>query len=144
MIQSKKHSGAIAIVGMAGKFPGANSTGELWKNLCAGKEAISQLNEEELEDKSAKNAGAENYIRARGILKDVDKFDAEYFGFLPREADVTDPQQRVLLECASETLEDAGQMGLRNSRTSILDFNSRADGVNDSANQDHPAGAVTD
>ncbi|HWZ12778.1 MAG TPA: polyketide synthase, partial [Acidobacteriaceae bacterium] len=93
---------------MAGKFPGANSTGELWKNLCAGKEAISQLNEQELEDKSAKNAGAENYIRARGILKDVDKFDAEYFGFLPREADVTDPQQRVLLECASDALEDAG------------------------------------
>ncbi len=103
----QNQAGAVAIVGMAGRFPGATTTGELWKNLCAGKESISRLSEEEIEDTN-NHARAENYIRARGILNDVEKFDAEYFGFLPKEAAVTDPQQRILLECASDALEDAG------------------------------------
>jgi acyl transferase domain-containing protein len=106
---NKMYPGAIAIVGMAGRFPGARSVEELWKNLCSGIESIRKLRDDELEDDLHSDLyGSDQYVKARGVLNDVEMFDADAFGFLPREADVTDPQQRLLLECAWEALEDAG------------------------------------
>lgn len=100
----------IAIIGLAGRFPGAKGTDELWQNLCAGIESISFFSEEEL-----KAAGVSpgvfnrpNYIRAKPVLADMDLFDAAFFGFNPREAEIMDPQHRVLLECGWEALENAG------------------------------------
>ena len=92
---------------MAGRFPGAHDVGELWRNLCSGKESISRFTEAELEVDPAL-AKRPNYVRARGIIEDADKFDAAFFGINPREAELIDPQQRIFLECCWHALEDAG------------------------------------
>ncbi|MFO1217389.1 MAG: aminotransferase class III-fold pyridoxal phosphate-dependent enzyme [Burkholderiaceae bacterium] len=101
----------IAIVGMAGRFPGARNVGELWQNLLAGRETIDRFTADELgpahpEDMEARSDP--NYVRARGILADVDMFDARFFGFSPKEAAVLDPQQRLFMETSWEALEHAG------------------------------------
>ncbi|MFP5263075.1 MAG: amino acid adenylation domain-containing protein [Blastocatellia bacterium] len=103
-------SEAIAIVGMAGRFPGARNVKEFWENLKGGVESISFFSEQELLDSGmdATLLNDPNYVRAGGILKDVELFDAPFFGFNPREADITDPQHRLFLECAWEALEQAG------------------------------------
>ena len=100
----------VAIVGMAGRFPGANNVDEFWQNLCNGVNSIQFLSDEEL-----LNAGVErdvlnrpNYIKAYSSFPDFDCFDAGFFGYSPREAEVIDPQHRVFLECAWEALEQAG------------------------------------
>ena len=99
---------AIAIVGVAGRFPGARTIDAFWRNLEAGVESISRFSEGELEDAfSDEVRRAPNFVRARPILEDVDKFDADFFGMYAREAELTDPQQRLFLECAWEALEDA-------------------------------------
>lgn len=106
---SSMTSGMIAIVGMAGRFPGASSPAKLWKNFVDGVEAIRTFSDAELEDsfdETTRKSG--QYVKARAILDDVETFDAEFFGMLPKEAELTDPQQRLLLECAWEALEDAG------------------------------------
>jgi acyl transferase domain-containing protein len=100
----------IAIVGMASRFPGARNIGEFWRDLCDGVESISFFTDEELkaagEDPSVLRDPC--YVKARGILEDVELFDASFFGFYPREAQMMDPQHRLFLECAWEALEDAG------------------------------------
>ena len=103
MSQTDPHPIRIAIIGMAGRFPGASSVAELWQNLCEGREKISHFSDSELEYTS----GSAN-VKARGVIADADLFDAAFFHFLPREAELTDPQQRVLLECAWLACEDAG------------------------------------
>jgi acyl transferase domain-containing protein len=100
---------SIAIVGLAGRFPGARDTRELWKNLVGGVESVARFSEEELR---ASGIPAEllrdaNYVPARAMLDDADKFDAAFFGITPRDAELTDPQHRVFLECAWHALEDA-------------------------------------
>jgi amino acid adenylation domain-containing protein len=101
--------GAIAIVGMAGRFPGAKNIDEFWRNLCAGVESVSHFEESELEDSfSAEIRGADNFVKARPILDGVDQFDAPFFAMHAREAELTDPQHRLFLECSWEALEDAG------------------------------------
>jgi acyl transferase domain-containing protein/SAM-dependent methyltransferase/acyl carrier protein len=100
----------LAIVGMAGRFPGARDIDEFWRNLQAGAECITFFSEEELISSGVdpdllKNP---NYVRAKGVLADIDLFDAAFFGFSPREAEITDPQQRIFLECAWSALENAG------------------------------------
>ncbi len=99
----------IAVVGMAGRFPGARDVRQLWENLAAGVEAISFFTDEELAASGVGPAERNDprYVRARGVLADAELFDASLFGFSPREARIMDPQQRVLLECAWEALEDA-------------------------------------
>lgn len=100
---------AVAIIGMAGRFPGAENIGQFWRNLCEGRETVQSIPERELEDGlSAAERNQGKYVAARGLLNNVDQFDAEFFHFLPREAELTDPQQRVLLECAWNAFEDAG------------------------------------
>ena len=101
---------SVAIIGMAGRFPGAANIEEFWRNLCAGTESISFFTEEEL--KAAGEAPSvlsdPLYVKARGILEDVELFDASFFGFFPREAQQMDPQHRLFLEAAWEAIEDAG------------------------------------
>ena len=99
----------VAIIGMAGRFPGASSVAEFWRNQLAGVEAISHFEVEDLEVAGARELSARpNYVRARSILEDVDLFDAEFFGIYPREAELMDPQHRLFLECCWQALEDAG------------------------------------
>ncbi|MFY9825408.1 MAG: amino acid adenylation domain-containing protein, partial [Thermoanaerobaculia bacterium] len=100
----------IAIVGMAGRFPGAKGVDELWRNVAAGREGITFFTAEELLAAGVDSGLVENpnYVRAKGILGDVDLFDAAFFGLNPREVELMDPQHRVFLECAWEALEHAG------------------------------------
>ncbi len=106
-----EHVEGIAIVGMAGRFPGANSTSQLWDNLVLGKESITFFTDEQLaaveHDYEAVRANSQ-YVRARGVIDGIEEFDAKFFGFSPKEARLLDPQQRVWFECAWEALEDAG------------------------------------
>jgi len=99
----------VAIIGMAGRFPGAASVAEFWQNQLKGVESISHFRVDELEvPNAAELSEHSNYVRAHGVLPDPDLFDAEFFGMLPREAELTDPQHRVFLECSWEVLESAG------------------------------------
>lgn len=100
----------IAIIGMSGRFPQANSVEQFWRNLKDGKESISQFSLEEIlsEQTSPAIAMQPNYVKARAILDDAELFDAPFFGLQPREAEIMDPQLRLLLECSWEALEAAG------------------------------------
>ncbi|MCA2005554.1 MAG: acyltransferase domain-containing protein, partial [Ignavibacterium sp.] len=99
----------VAIIGIAGKYPKAKNIKEFWNNLVNGVEAISFFSDDELEYlPNTKNNSELKFIKARGVLEDVDKFDAEFFGFNPREAAIMDPQHRVFLEVCYNALEDAG------------------------------------
>lgn len=103
--------GGVAIVGMAGRFPGASNIHEFWKNLQGGVESISHFTDEELEPSFVEPASLRNnphYVKARGVLEGAETFDAAFFGISPREAELMDPQQRVFLETAWEALETAG------------------------------------
>jgi amino acid adenylation domain-containing protein/non-ribosomal peptide synthase protein (TIGR01720 family) len=101
---------AIAIVGIAGRFPKARSVPEFWTNLCAGLEAISFFTDHELVTEGLDPAVVRKpgYVKARAVLEDIELFDATFFGYSAREAAIIDPQQRLFLECAWEALEDAG------------------------------------
>jgi acyl transferase domain-containing protein len=101
---------AIAVIGMAGRFPGAASVGELWENLRRGVESISFASREELAAAGVDPAllADPRHVPAAGVLEVADRFDAALFGIPPREAELLDPQHRVFLECAWEALEDAG------------------------------------
>jgi acyl transferase domain-containing protein/acyl carrier protein len=103
-------SNAVAIIGMAGRFPGAGDLESFWANVRNGVESIQPLDDEEL-----RRAGVDDewlrhpkYVKAASTLEDVDQFDAAFFGYSPREAELLDPQQRIFLECAWEALERAG------------------------------------
>jgi amino acid adenylation domain-containing protein len=100
----------IAIVGMAGRFPGAETVEQFWHNICGKKESITFFTPEQLRAAGVPDSviRAPNYVPAKGVLNDVAGFDAAFFRFTPREAQITDPQQRLFLECAWEALEDAG------------------------------------
>lgn len=100
---------AIAIVGMAGRFPGAINVGEFWRNLRNGVESIRSLSDAELlaAGVSAQDLARSDYVRRASVLDDVDMFDAAFFGLSPNDAAIMDPQHRHFLECAWEALEDA-------------------------------------
>ena len=99
----------IAVVAMAGRFPGADDIEQLWDNLCAGRDGITFFKDADLDPAlpSALTADA-CYVKARGIVNDVELFDAAFFGISPREAELMDPQQRVFMELCWECLERAG------------------------------------
>jgi len=100
----------IAIIGMAGRFPGAKNVEEFWQNLRLGVESISVFTDEELIAAGIDPAIIDdaNYVKAGGVLEDIELFDAGFFDFTPKEAEMTDPQHRLFLECANEALENAG------------------------------------
>ena len=103
-------SAAVAVIGLAGRFPGAGDAAEFWRNLRDGVESIRFFSDAELLAAGFPAAllGDPRLVRARGMLAGADQFDAAFFGYSPREAQVIDPQQRLFLECAWEALEDAG------------------------------------
>ncbi|HEX7243559.1 MAG TPA: type I polyketide synthase, partial [Longimicrobiaceae bacterium] len=101
---------SIAIVGMSGRFPGASDVERFWSNLREGVESITHFQEEELDRVAIEPSelADSGYVKARGVLDNVEGFDAGFFDFTPREAQITDPQHRLFLECAYEALESAG------------------------------------
>jgi len=100
----------IAIIGMAGRFPGAADLDQLWRRLCHGAELISFFSPAELTAAGVGEhlAADPAYVPAAGVLDGIEDFDADYFACSPREAMLMDPQQRVFLECAALALLDAG------------------------------------
>src|SRR5689334_24674883 len=85
----------IAIIGMAGRFPGARNLDEFWNNLKEGVESLCSFSDEELAAAGVPAAiySDPRYVRSRPVLDDIDQFDAGFFGYSPREAQITDPQQ---------------------------------------------------
>ena len=109
----------IAIIGMSARFPGANDLDTFWQNLRDGVESISFSSQsppelggtqggQELVQGNRAWLADPNYVKAAGILSDIDLFDASFFGYSSREAEMMDPQQRLFLECAWEAIENAG------------------------------------
>ena len=101
----------IAIVGMAGRFPGAPTVEAFWDNLCAGRDSVSRFAADELDAGIPDAQRADPaYVPVRGVFDDVDKFDAAFFGISPKEAELMDPQQRIFLELCWECIERAGHV----------------------------------
>lgn len=100
----------IAVIGMAGRFPGADSINEFWQNITNGIESMNPLSDEELTLAGVKQniISDPNYVKVGRQLKDADKFDAKIFGFNKKEAQLLDPQIRLLLENVYHGFEDAG------------------------------------
>jgi acyl transferase domain-containing protein len=107
---SANHLGeGVAIVGMAGRFPGARSIEEFWNNLVEGRDCISRFAPERLDASVPADLRKHpRYVAARGVMDGADRFDAAFFGISPAEALLMDPQQRVLLELSWNALEHAG------------------------------------
>jgi acyl transferase domain-containing protein/NADPH:quinone reductase-like Zn-dependent oxidoreductase/acyl carrier protein len=111
--QSKKNDRTgleIAVIGMAGRFPGAQHIDEFWENLKNGVESISFFSDEELAASGVEPVLLQkpDYVKAQGILERVDCFDPSFFGYTPTEALLMVPQMRLFHECTWHALEDAG------------------------------------
>ncbi len=100
----------VAIIGLSGRFPGAKNVDEFWQNLQNGVESITFFTNEELKDSGVNPAliNHPNYVKAAPILEDVEQFDAAFFDCSATEAQYMDPEHRLFLECAWESLENAG------------------------------------
>lgn len=100
----------VAIIGIACRFPEASDAETFWRHIANGHESIRFYSEQELQHAGVDPAimGKPNFVASRMLLDGCKDFDADYFSFTHREAEVTDPQQRVMLECAHEALESAG------------------------------------
>src|SRR5436190_2879780 len=108
----------IAVIGLGGRFPKARNIEAFWQNLRSGVEAISFFSDDELREAGvAIPEDQANFVKARAVLEEADKFDAEFFGINPKEAEIMDPQHRLFLECAWESLEDAGYANRTEDRT---------------------------
>src|SRR5229473_1604832 len=101
---------ALAIIGMSGRFPGAQNVEAFWHNIAAGIKSIRTFSDQALEE-----AGVDrdlltrpNYVKVGAVLEGIEQFDASFFGYSPREAETMDPQHRLFLECAWEALEESG------------------------------------
>ncbi|MFJ4502678.1 amino acid adenylation domain-containing protein [Streptomyces sp. NPDC088864] len=105
----------IAVIGLAGRFPGAPDLAAFWANLRGGVESITRFDEEELRAAGVSEELLKDpaHVPAWGVLDDVDLFDARHFGYSAREAALMDPQHRLFLECAWHALEDAGHAPAR-------------------------------
>ncbi len=100
----------VAIIGLAGRFPGAFDVHRFWANLRAGEESFTELTDEEMiaAGGSPEAIRSPRWVRRARVIEGADQFDAGFFAVSPREADLIDPQQRVFLECSWAALEDAG------------------------------------
>ncbi|MFN6566175.1 beta-ketoacyl synthase N-terminal-like domain-containing protein [Dendronalium sp. ChiSLP03b] len=109
-LNSSSGQDEIAIIGMACRFPGAKDVDSFWQNLQNGIESISSFSDEELLAAGINPTvlNDPSYVKAGGALKDIELFDAAFFGFTPQEAEITDPQHRLFMECVWEALENAG------------------------------------
>ena len=107
--RTKAANADVAIIGMSGRFPGADSIAEFWDNLKNGRETTTFFADDELDvNIPHKIRNNPNYVKARGIVNDVKGFDAAFFGIPPTSAELMDPQQRIFLEIAWEAMEHAG------------------------------------
>ena len=95
-MDSPELDNTLAIVGLSGRFPEANDVAQFWENLCAGKDSIAEV------------GGGDGLVPARGVVENIDHFDAQFFDIGPGEAETIDPQQRLFLECSWEAVESAG------------------------------------
>ena len=100
---SREENEGIAIIGMSGRFPGADNVRKFWGNIKNGYNGISFF-----DDPDTTESNIDNQVNAWGVLDNVDLFDADFFDITPREAEIMDPQQRLFMECAWEALENAG------------------------------------
>ncbi|MCF2149902.1 acyltransferase domain-containing protein [Desmonostoc muscorum LEGE 12446] len=100
----------VAIVGMSGRFPGAKNIDEFWQNIQNKVESISFFSNHDLVDLNLEEEvlNDQNYVKAAPILPDIEHFDARFFGYSPKEAELIDPQHRLFIQCAWEALENAG------------------------------------
>ncbi len=100
----------IAVIGMSGRFPGAPDIRRFWENLEQGVESISFFSQEELIEAGADAALVRQpgYVGAKGVLEGMEHFDAPFFDYTAKEAQMMDPQLRILHQCAWGALEDAG------------------------------------
>ncbi|MEK6675437.1 MAG: SDR family NAD(P)-dependent oxidoreductase [Planctomycetota bacterium] len=107
---SQINANDIAIVGMAARVPGARNVRELWRNIRDGVESVRAFTDEELlaQGVTADHIQSSRYVKSGAVLEEMEGFDAEFFGFSPKEAAIMDPQHRHFLECAWEALEDSG------------------------------------
>ncbi len=101
---------AIAVIGMAGRFPGARSVAEFWRNLRADSESIVTLSDEDLSAAGVSDEAlaSRNYVKRAALMDGIEEFDAEFFGFTPQAARMMDPQHRLFLQSAWQAIEDAG------------------------------------
>ena len=106
---SEASASDVAIVGMAGRFPGAADVDELWSRVVAGDDCLTELSIDELValGEPIQQVSRPEYVRRAGVLDDVAGFDAEFFGIGPRDASLMDPQHRHFLECSWAALESA-------------------------------------
>lgn len=109
----------LAIVGLAGRFPGAGNAEAFWENLQAGVDSLKPGPDEPPVTRPQPGADGGHWVRANCLLPDAEDFDAGFFGLSPSEALLLDPQQRLFLECSWEALEDAGLLGRREDELSI-------------------------
>lgn len=101
----------VAVIGMAGRFPGANTLERFYQNIRDGRECISFFTKEELEGEvDSRLLDSELYVRAKGVVEGSEYFDARMFGYSDREAELMDPQVRLLHECVFHAFEDGGYM----------------------------------
>lgn len=110
--ENQTHVG-IAIIGVAGKFPGASNINKFWENLKNGVLSVTFYSDQELLDEGVppEVVNHPSYVKASPVLDGVDEFDANFFGYTPKEAEMLDPQHRLFLEGAWEALENAGYLG---------------------------------
>jgi acyl transferase domain-containing protein/acyl carrier protein len=100
----------IAIVGMAGRFPGGRDVEQFWRSIRDGRESITRFSDDDLLEAGVPEEVLRNprYVKCAPVLEEMECFDAEFFGISPRDAAIMDPQHRHLLECAWAALEHAG------------------------------------
>ncbi|TCK22284.1 type I polyketide synthase [Pseudonocardia endophytica] len=109
-VEDDEEAVGIAVVGMAGRFPGAPGVTDLWRTICAGESGITRFTEEELRAAGVPQELIDDpdYVRAGAVVDGVEDFDADFFGIGSTEAQIIDPQHRLFLEHCWEALEDAG------------------------------------
>jgi acyl transferase domain-containing protein len=106
----ENHEQAIAVVGIAGRFPGARTPEELWSNLRNGVESVRILSDAELDALGVPQGvrSDPSWVPAAAVPEGIEDFDAPFFGISHREAEILDPQHRWFLEVCWEALENAG------------------------------------
>ena len=100
----------IAVVGMAGRFPGADTLEAYWENISQGRECIKHFSRDELValGREETDIDRDDFVPAHGALENIEDFDPDFFSYSAREAALIDPQQRLFLEVAYEALEASG------------------------------------
>ncbi|MEM9171194.1 MAG: amino acid adenylation domain-containing protein [Pseudomonadota bacterium] len=107
-VHSRNDTDGIAVIGMAGRFPGADSVEAFWRMIVDGEEGVTHFAADDIDpDIPAAMRDAPNYVRTKGVISDADCFDAAFFGVPPMEARIMDPQQRISLQVCWHALEDA-------------------------------------